>query len=925
MGRIPLGRERELAAAADLIARPDGGCAALVLVGEPGIGKTTLLDAAIGDAIRSGYRVLSCRPAESEASLPFVSLSDLLEPAMEAAFANLPPVQRAALDAALMRVEPTGELGRHAVSRATLAVVRELAREAPVLVAIDDVQWLDRSTAEILGFVLRRLGDAPVRILLSVRSGQEDDAIALARSVPGVRLAVGPLSVEQLGRLIVDRVGVPLTRPRVLELHATTGGNPYYALEVVRALAGGDEPLGATDPLPVPDDIASLLRGRIGGLSAAARDALLLAAASAQPSTLLLARIAGLGGGLEEAVAAGIVEVEDGRVRFTHPMLASVVYGGAPPAARHDAHSQLASVVEDPEERAVHLARATSVPDAEVSAELHAAAGRAYRRGAPPAAAELEEQARRLTPMQCGEERFARTLKSAEYHLAAGDTEHGRRLLEDLLEAGSGGPEHARIALLLGKVRYVSDDVAAAHALFGDALAAAGDDEALCAEAEQALAFTAMLAGDVPGALGHARSSLALAERLGEPRILALASCRLALNLFLAGQGVDRRLFERAVELEGEYLEDVPVEWLPSYAYAWVWLMSDDLENARSLYEQLARAAEEHLDERFVASVLFATSELETRAGNWARASRLAAEAVERSRQSGLGTIHAWALHTQALVAAHLGRISEARDAAAEGLRVASASRAIAPVAQITSTLGFLELSLGDPKAAHGHLGPLAELIASIGIAEPGVVRFMPDAIEALIGQGELQDAARLLDVLDERAQGLDRISARAAAARCRALLDAARGDVERARAWLQEAFAQHSRLQEPFELARTLLAQGSIERRARQRAAARSALTRALELFDNLGAALWSERTVAELARIPGRAASPDELSEAERRVAELACQGLANKEIAARLYVTVRTVEAHLSKVYAKLGVRSRAELAARVGNRDRTPSRS
>ena len=240
----------------------------------------------------------------------------------------------------------------------------------------------------------------------------------------------------------------------------------------------------------------------------------------------------------------------------------------------------------------------------------------------------------------------------------------------------------------------------------------------------------------------------------------------------------------------------------------------------------------------------------------------------------------------------------------------------MAQLTQLTSALGFLELSLDDPAEAHARLAPLAGMIVQFGIAEPGVVRFMANEIEALIGIGELDDAERLLSLLDERARTLDRVSMRAAAARAQALLSAARGDFAAARTAITEAFAQHERLDERFELGRTLLAQGTIERRAQRRADARVALNRALETFDELGAALWSERAASELARIPGRTSASNGLSETERRVAALAAEGLANKAIAARLYVTVRTVEAHLSKIYAKLGVHSRVELVARMG---------
>jgi DNA-binding CsgD family transcriptional regulator len=236
---------------------------------------------------------------------------------------------------------------------------------------------------------------------------------------------------------------------------------------------------------------------------------------------------------------------------------------------------------------------------------------------------------------------------------------------------------------------------------------------------------------------------------------------------------------------------------------------------------------------------------------------------------------------------------------------------------QLASTLGFLELSLDDPAAAHAQLGPLSDFVAAVGIGEPGVVRFMPNEIEVLIRLGQLEEAQRLLALLEERAMSLDRISMRAAAARARALLAAAQADFEGARASIAEARAQHARLDEPFEFGRTLLAEGSIERRARGRGPARTALNRALEIFDQLGAGLWSERAASELARIPGRRPASADLSETERRVAALAAEGLANKEIASRLYVTVRTVEAHLSKIYAKLGVRSRVELVSRVGS--------
>jgi DNA-binding CsgD family transcriptional regulator len=274
-----------------------------------------------------------------------------------------------------------------------------------------------------------------------------------------------------------------------------------------------------------------------------------------------------------------------------------------------------------------------------------------------------------------------------------------------------------------------------------------------------------------------------------------------------------------------------------------------------------------------------------------------------------------------ALVDAHIGRADEARAAAQEARSIAHAIGALPPFAWGTAVLGFLELSLGNPRAAHAHLAPLSEALASKGLGDPGIVGFLSDDIESLIELGEFGAAEGHLLALERQGRVLDRASALAAAARCRGLLEAADGDFDAARASLAEAARQHARIAHPFETGRTLLAMGTIERRAKRRSEARQALTRALELFDTLGAARWAEKAAAELARIPGRAAAAGNLTETERRVAELVADGLSNKEVAGHLFITVRTVEANLSKVYAKLGVRSRTELARRLSGGERS----
>jgi DNA-binding CsgD family transcriptional regulator len=320
-------------------------------------------------------------------------------------------------------------------------------------------------------------------------------------------------------------------------------------------------------------------------------------------------------------------------------------------------------------------------------------------------------------------------------------------------------------------------------------------------------------------------------------------------------------------------------------------------------------------DERAIPTLLFAMSQLEAATGNLEAAARYAADAVERTRQSGLSSLQAYSLSAQTLVSALLGREATARSAAEQGLQIASRTGAVAPLTLVVAAFGFLEISLGNYPAAHARLGPLAAMLTQIGVAEPTVVRFLPDEIEALIALGELDQARPLVAMLEQRGLALDRPWALATGARSAALLAAADGNFAVAEAALARAFDAHARLPEPLERGRTLLVAGTIARRAKRWRLARERLGQALELFDALGAALWAERTAAEIARVPGRRRGGDALTEMEQRVAELVVQGLTNRKIAARLFVSVRTVESNLSKIYVKLGVRSRAELAGRL----------
>ena len=317
-------------------------------------------------------------------------------------------------------------------------------------------------------------------------------------------------------------------------------------------------------------------------------------------------------------------------------------------------------------------------------------------------------------------------------------------------------------------------------------------------------------------------------------------------------------------------------------------------------------------DEGSAPMVLAQLALAEYLAVRWTEALQVADEASELALQTGQRPMQAYSLATRALVRASLGMEPDARADAEQALAFTGERGMAAARIHSVWAVGMLELSLDRPAETARLLAPERERLLAAGVGEPGTIRFVPDEIEALTALGQADEARPLLAWLEERGRALDRPSALAAAARCRGLLAAASGDSDAALAAFERAHAEHARAGNPFERARTLLAFGAAQRRAKKKAAARKTLGEALAIFEELGAALWAGKTRAELASIGGRAPPSDELTPAEKRVAALVAEGRTNHEVAGVLYVTDRTVEFHLSRIYRKLGVRSRAELA-------------
>lgn len=919
-----IGREDEVVAIDGFLARFGQAPAGLVLFGEPGIGKTALWQVGVERAYERAAMVLSHRAVEAEAGISFAGLSELLGGVVGEVLPALAAPRRRALEVALLLEEPGGHApDPRALGLALLDGIRTLARAGPVVVAVDDLQWLDRSSAGVLQFALRRLRDEPVGVLATSRPVPgPDPRVDLVRVFPEPRvrrLSVGPLSLGAMFHLLRDRLGLELARPQLVQLRETTGGNPFFALEVGRELAMARPAPGRQ--LPVPRTLGQLLGKRLGRLPAETRDVLLTAAALARPTVAVLAAAHGPGervtDALEHAEQAGVIVLEDARVRFVHPLLASVAYEGALPWRRRAAHARVAAAVADDEERARHLALATEQPDAAVAGALDAAGESAIARGAPAAAAELCELAASLTPAGDVDGRRRRRLRAAEAHRIAGDREQAATLLNELLDEVPSGRERADVLFALARGRRAELPVIAGWC--EEALWEAGEDDVRAAEILAFLSWTRLLEGRVRDALGDARVALEHAEHVADHELLARAIARVAMAETWTLE-VTPGLLERGVEIEQGLERSLEFHESPSVTLARRLMCRSDFEGARPILTAAEAEAALRGDEGTRGHVLFHLFQVEWFAGCWDAAGGHVGAMLELADQLGDEQYRGTARYAEALLGAHRGQVEDARAAAREALSIAETVSDALFALQSRTVLGFLRLSAGDLEAADRELRPLPAWLVSHGWDEPTDFAWV-NAIEALIGVGECEHARAYLEQYQDRAQRAASPWALATAARCRGLLAAADGDLDAALAALERALAEHDRMRCPFEHGRTLLALGSIRRRSRHKRAARDALEQALGIFDELGASTWAQHARAELDRISGRRPGSSELTATEQRVAALAARGLANKEIAAALHMSVHTVEAHLSRTYRKLGIRSRAALATRLAAPDDT----
>lgn len=898
-----VGREDELDALVRLLGARDRLPGVAVLPGEAGIGKTILLTAAIGEAARRGYRVLLSRPAEAEAAFSFAGLTDLLAGVGDV-IAGLPPVQRRALEGVLLLGEAQARIDGRAVAAAFLEALRRLSREGPLCLAVDDLQWLDAASLAALRYALARMEGTPVATLLAVRGGTPE---WLRRAVPEERrrtVEVAGLSLGATHELLRARLAATFPRPTLIRIWGTSGGNPFFALELAAALRRRGSALAPGEDLPMPSSLDELLDARVRRLSAGAREAARAVAAMANPSVGVLA--AALGARFDRALAelldARILELDGEHVRFTHPLLGTAVSARQTPARRRALHARLAKFVKSAEERARHLALSTGAPDSRVAAVLEQAARTAYLSGAPTAAADLAEQAFRLTPPTHPGDAMRRTLTAAEMHHRAGDIDRAVELLQRSRAAATSDDERATVLAALAGLRATEDWLA----LLYEALALA-QEESLRASIHVRLA-TAMRWGEgVERAVEHAELAVEAASQTTDVEVRCRALAVHAITRFYAGRGIATETMREAIVLE-RTLTGWPLDEGPTVQYAYQLLWSADTVHGPGVADDLRVAAAARNDPAAEAEALWFAGFIAWRTGDWEDAERHIADSLALLAQLGIESPPQDL--PAAVIAAHRGRVANARTIAQNAIARAKGQRIRIAESGHGWVLGFVELSLGDPDAALVHLRRSYQ-IRNVYMLEPAQRLELGDLLEALIAVGELDEAGDVLAAWQDRAAALDRAWALAILARCRGLHLAASGDLEAAFASFERALAEHTRSTDPFHRARTLLALGRTQRRAKRRAAARTTLEEAIAAFDGLGAPLWAEQARAELARIGGRVTSPGELTQAESLIAGLVAEGRTNREVAAALFLTEHSVETALTRVYRKLGVRSRAAL--------------
>jgi DNA-binding CsgD family transcriptional regulator len=901
-----VGRDAELRLLDGIAPRlAQGAGQTLVIHGEAGIGKTTLLDHLAGRCTEP-IVVLRAAGAETEAELAFAALGDLLSPIIDG-LASLPAAQKAALAGALALGPPApGE--RLAVCVATLGLLRARARRGPVLVLVDDLQWVDASSRQCLEFVARRAG-AAIAVVVAARDPWRPPEGAWTQ-----QLVLGPVD-ETSATELLRRHAPALAPPVAAVIAEAAAGNPLALVELPATLTPGQQ--AGIDALPLPlapgDRLRQALAQRIEALDASTRTALLVAALDDSGDPAAIAAACGLvGTAIERLVqpeAKGLLKLHRSRVIFTHPLIRGAVSAGATAAERRVAHGALAEAV-DGDRRVWHRAAAAFGPDETVAAELERVGGSAAARRAFASASAAYERAAALTGDRTVASRCL--LAAGQAAGAAGSPDRAVSLLGDAANVTLDHEQHARAQHARGRIMAWSGSQRDATALLvEEAEHVAGSNPVLAATmlADAANACTHVNEYLTAEALVQRAAGL-LGER-GEPVERAPVLALLGWIRVLRGRAPQGRPLLQQAEQLARDLDPLGPHWPWQHLLLRALIPLEELERAVTTGHDLCERARDGGALTILGGALLVSADAAFRLGDWRQADVLSREAIQVAGDAGQAAWLGFALSTHARLTAAQGLSGECREAMREARQLAEGAAITSGLRFVHGTLGFLALTLDDVEGAITHLAPIERILAGTGLEEPTLVPWAPDLVEAYARAGETRDARRVLRTLERQAATSGSSFAAAAAARCRGTLDA------RYEPAFARALRAHNRRPMPFERARTLLAYGRRLHRANRRAAARERLREAELIFDELGAAGWAAQAQREL-RAAGarrRRASRDALTAQEKRVVEIVCTGASNREVATQLFLSPKTIEFHLRQVYRKLSVHSRTELMVTV----------
>lgn len=885
------------------------GRRAVALVrGAPGIGKSALIAACVERARDAGWTCLVGGISAAETPLSWAGLATLVRQLPDAILDRLAPAQHTALLAA---VTGTGaeDVDAHAVAAGLGAAVRLVAEARPVLVVLDDVQWLDRASAGACSFALRDWVDSAVAVLIAERDDVtvpviDVDRIATPDEV--VHVALEGLALDQIGTLLTTEAGVQLGRVDLLRVQTATGGNPLHVLETGRLLAGGFD----LEHALLPSSLQAVIAEGLRAIPDEHLHVLRCAALLASPRIEVLERVVDPAA-VEAALVAGeradAVRIDGTAVRFRHPLLPAVLVDQLGVLERRSIERRLAAVLDDPEERAVHLAAAAVLTDEEAAAAMEDAADAAARRGATHLAVERAVRSVQLTD-RADTVALARRLRTVgSWSISAGELGRAAQAYREALDLST-LPEDRAVALR-GLVVAVanSDGFDAARPLAVELVEATRGLPDLHLPSVTILVRLHQFV-DLRAAEQVAAEALASAGPEADPQQLVELEVLLATTRFMRSEPVDLdALVARLAELAG----DTDHLWARS-ALGELFVWSDRTDEADAMHlRQLAVAdAEGELVSAMNPLTQLADSAL--RAGRWTDFDQRMDRWIALTRTIGHATTYR--IHPDAAyLAAIRGDVTGAGRDLERELATIDAPLPL-DEAHLRARAGFVSLLAGDAPGAVAHLERARALLMSVGLRDLGALAWWSDLVEALVADGQLDAANDVATSMRVAASRAGRPRGRIEVGRALAFVHAARGSLDAAEDAVLDALAAHELVALPFEHARTLLLAGTVARRRGQRTVARERLQQALDGFVALGAPPYVRRAESELARVGGRVTRPDELTETEAQVARLVAGGRTNAEVAAELFVSVRTVESNLTRLYRKLGVRSRTELARR-----------